>query len=112
MATIRARVHSGNRKIYERKRVGLNCGKDGMAERVGGVVMSLGACRKIAKDRMGRLPMTGISASSGRSSRFVPSTLGVLAELGKSWRKSHAAFRLFSFLLQAQLRRKQDGTHM
>jgi hypothetical protein len=40
MATMSALVHSGKRNIYDRMRVGLNCGKDGMAERVGVVVKS------------------------------------------------------------------------
>lgn len=28
-------VHNGRRKMYERMRVGLNCAKDAMADRVG-----------------------------------------------------------------------------
>jgi hypothetical protein len=36
IAAMSARVQSGNRNMYERMRVGLNCGKEGMADRDGG----------------------------------------------------------------------------
>jgi hypothetical protein len=96
MAAMRALVHSGRRNIYDRMRVGLNCGKDGMAESVGVVVKSDARVER-SKDRMA-VTNDRDPASSGRSSCFVPSTLGVLAELGKSWRTSNAAFLFFSFL--------------
>jgi hypothetical protein len=36
MAATSARVQRGSRNMYERMRVGLNCGKEGMADRDGG----------------------------------------------------------------------------
>lgn len=58
-------VHNGRRKMYERMRVGLNCAKDAMADRVGIVVGVRTVClrastRDQTKDEMTVYQATGI----------------------------------------------------
>jgi hypothetical protein len=62
-----ARVQSGNRKMYERMRAGLNCGSDGMAERGGCKTVETRQC---AESRDGRLPMTGSQGSWTAATRL------------------------------------------
>jgi hypothetical protein len=96
IAATRPRVHSGSRNIYERIRMGLNCGKDGMAARVGceGAL----AVRKFNMD--GNVCLTRVAQIPDRvATSSPPSAYESGKRLGRPWGDTH----LFSFFLLLSL---------